>query len=61
MTKALTPAENSKKQSDNLKHATKHFDKTMIVDRFRVVTTAPIGVVKPIYRIQTFPLIAKAV
>ena len=47
------------------KKATKNFDYTTIVDRLRTVSwgndSHPIDVVKPVYGIPTFQLIAKAV
>ena len=50
MTKAPTPTEKSKKQSDNKKHH-KTFDYTTIADRLKTVNSAndshPTGVVKP--------------
>ena len=65
MTEALTPTEQSKKQRDNTKNATKNFDYTTIADRLRTVSwgndSHPAGVVKPVYGIPTFPLTAKAV
>ena len=58
MTKALTPTENSKKQSDNTKTPPKTSITTTIADRqLRTVSWSndshPTGVVKPVYRIQT--------
>ena len=38
MTKAPTPTEKSKKQGNNIKHATKNFDYTTIADRLRTVS-----------------------
>ena len=38
MTEALTPTEQSKKQRDNTKNATKNFDYTTIADRLRTVS-----------------------
>ena len=38
MTKAPTPAEMSKGQSDNTKNATKKFDDTAVADRLRTVS-----------------------
>ena len=47
------------------KNATKNFDYTTIVDRLRTVSWSTdshtTGVVKPVYRIPTFPLTAKTV
>ena len=63
MTNALTPTENSKKESDKHKNATKNFDYTTIADRLRTVSWSndihPTGAVKPIYGIPTFPFTAK--
>ena len=51
MTKAPTPTENSKKQRDNIKNATKTIDYTTIADRLRTVSWSnsshPTGVGKP--------------
>ena len=64
MPKTLTPSENSKKQSDNTKNATK-LDYTTIADRLKTASwsndTHTTGVVKPVNWIPTLPLIAKAV
>ena len=53
MTNAPTLTEKSKKQRDNIKHATKNFDYTTIVDRLRTVnwsySSYPTGVVQPVY------------
>ena len=38
MTKALTPTEMSKRQSENTKNATKKFDYTAIADRLKTVS-----------------------
>ena len=47
------------------KDTTKNFDYTTITDRLRMVSWSnlchPTGLVKPVYVIPTFPLIAKAV
>ena len=65
MTKTPTPTEQSKKQRDNIKNATKNFDYTTIADRIRTVSWSnsshPTGVVKPVYERSTFPLTAKVV
>ena len=49
MTKAPTPTEMSKGQSDNTNNATKKFDYTAVADRFRTVSWSnnshPTGVV----------------
>ena len=63
MTKAPTPTEKSKKQSKlQHKNVTKSFDYTTIADRLRTVSFSnnshQTGVVKPVYRILTFPLTA---
>ena len=64
MKKALTPAEKSKKQRDNIKSATKNFDYTTIADRLSTVSwssnSRPTGVVKPVYERSTFPLTTTA-
>ena len=56
MTKAPTPTEMSKGQSDNADNATKKFDKTAIADRLRTVSWSnyshPTGVVYQVYRAQ---------
>ena len=53
MTKALTPAEMSKGQSDNTNNATKKFDYTAVADRLRTVSWSnyghPTGVVNLVY------------
>ena len=63
--KTPTPTEQSKKQHDNIKNATKNFDYTTIADRLRTVSWSnsshPTGVVKPVYERSTFPLTATAV
>ena len=65
MTKAPTPTEKSEKQRDNNKKCHQNFDYTMIADRLRTVSwgndSHPIGVVKLVYGIPTFPLAAEAV
>ena len=65
MTEALTPTEKSKQQRVNTTNATKKVDYTTIADRLRTVSwgneSHPADVVKPVYRIPTFPLTAKAV
>ena len=65
MTKAPTPKEKSKKQRDNIKHATKNFDYTTIADRHKTVSWSnsshSTGMVKPVYERSTFPLTATAV
>ena len=59
MTKTTTPKEKSKKQRDNTKNATKtSITQRLWTDLGRSVEAS--GVVKPIYRIPTFPLTAKA-
>ena len=64
MTKAPTPAEMSKKQSDNINNATKKFDYTAIADRLWTVSWSnyghPTGVVNR-FTDTTFPLPATAV
>ena len=59
MTKAPTPAEMSKGQSDNTNNATKKFDYTVVADRFRTVSWSnyghPTGVVNR-FTGPTFPL-----
>ena len=59
MTKALTPTDNYKKQSDNTKTPPRK-----IADRLRTVSwnndSHPTGEIKPVYGIQTFPLTTKA-
>ena len=64
MTKAPTPTEMSKGQSDNTNNATKKFDKTAIADRLRTVSWSnyshPTGVVNLVYG-STFPLPATSV
>ena len=63
MTKAPTPTEMSKGQSDNTNNATKKFHYTAIVDRLRTVSWSnyshPTGVVNLVYG-PTFPLPATA-
>ena len=53
MTKARTPAEMSKGQSDNTNNATKKFDNTAVADRLRMVSWShygnPTGVVNLVY------------
>ena len=53
MTKAPTPAEMSKGQSDNTNNATKKFDYTAVADRLRTVSWSdyghPTGVVNLVY------------
>ena len=53
MTKAPTPTEMSKGQSDNTKNATKKFDLTAVADRLRTVSWSnyshPTGVVNLVY------------
>ena len=53
MTKAHTPTEMSKGQSDNTNNATKKFDYTAVADRRRTVSWSnyghPTGVVNPVY------------
>ena len=65
VTKTPTPTEQSKKQRDNIKNATKNFDYTTIADRLRTVSSSnsshPTCVVKPLYERSTFPLTAKVV
>ena len=65
MTKAPTPTGKFKKATWQHKNATKNFDYTTIADRRRTVSwgndSHPTGVVKPYYRIPTFPVTAKAV
>ena len=52
-------------QTSQHKNATKNFDYTTIADRLRTVSwgnnSLPTGVVKPVYKIPTFLLTAKAV
>ena len=65
MTKADTPTENSKKQSENT-HPTKNFDYKMIAGRLSHFVSwsddsNPTSVVELVYGISTFPLTAKAV
>ena len=54
MTKAPTPAEMSKAQSDNTNNDTKKFDYTAVADRLRTVSWSsyghPTGVVNRFYR-----------
>ena len=54
MTKAPTPTEMSKGQSDNTNNATKKFDYTAVADRLRTVSWSnyshPTGVVYRFYR-----------
>ena len=65
VTKTPTPTEQSKKQQDNIKNATKNFDYTTIADRLRTVSWSnsshPTGVVKPGYVRSTFPFTTKLV
>ena len=53
MTKAPTPTEMSKGQSDNTNNATKKFDYTAVADRLRTVSWSnygqPAGVVNLVY------------
>ena len=53
MTKAPTPTEMSKRESDNTKNATKKFDYTSVADRLRTVSWSnyshPTGVVNLVY------------
>ena len=62
MTKAPTPTEKSKKQSDNTKTPPK-YDYTTAADRIKTVTwvndSLPTGVVKPVYGIPTFQFTLK--
>ena len=62
--KTLTPLEKSKKQSDNTKTPTKRLiTQWLLTDLRQLVESAyihPTGVVKLVYGIPTFPLIAKA-
>ena len=64
MTKAPTPAEMSKGQSDNTNNATKKFDYTAVADRLRTVSWSnnghPTSVVNR-FTGPTFPLPATAV
>ena len=65
MTKAPTPTDNYKKNIGKTENATKHFDYIiMVTDWARTVSWSndsnPIGVVKPLYGIQTCLLTAKA-
>ena len=64
MTKAPTPAEMSKGQSDNTNNATKKFDYTAVADRLRAVSWSnygyPTGVVNRFTGL-TFPPPATAV
>ena len=61
MTKAPTPTEMSKGQSDNINNATKKFDYTAVADRLRTVSWSnyghPTGVVNLVYgpNIPTLP------
>ena len=63
-TKAPIPTDNS---ATNWAHkkATKNFDYTTIANRLRTVSWSndnyPTGVVKPVYRIPSFPITTKAV
>ena len=53
MTKAPTPAEMSKGQSDNINNTTKKFDKTAVADRLRTVSWInyghPTGAINLVY------------
>ena len=53
ITKAPTPTEMSKRQSDNTNNATKKFDYTAVADRLRTVSWSnygrPTGVVNLVY------------
>ena len=62
MTKAPTPTEMSKGQSDNTNNATKKFDYTAVSDRLRTVgvTTATQLVLLTWFTGPTFPLPATA-
>ena len=64
MTKAPTPAEMPKGQSDNTNNATKKFEYTAVADRLRTVSWSiyghPTGVVN-LFTGPTFPLPATAV
>ena len=64
MTKAPTPTEMSKGQSEITNNATKKFDYTTVADRLRTVSWSnygqPTGVVNLVYG-PTFPLPATAV
>ena len=65
MTKAPTPTEKYKKQRDNTKTPPKNFDYTTIAGWLRSVSLGndshPIGLVKLVYGIPTFPLTTNAV
>ena len=62
MTKAAIPSENE--SQEKTQNATRIFDYTTIADRMRTVSWRNFchqtGVVKPVYRIPTFPLTSKA-
>ena len=64
MTKAPTPAEMAKGQSDNTNNATKKFDNTAVADRLRTVSWSnygnPTGVVNLVYG-PNLPISATAV
>ena len=64
MTKAPSPTEMTKGQSDNTNNATKKLDYTVIADRLRTVSwinySYPTGVVNLVYE-PTFQLTASAV
>ena len=64
MKKPLHPQKTPKRKSQH-KNGTKNFNYIKITDRLRTVSWSvdgnPTGVVKPVYGILTFSLIAKAV